>query len=169
MLTHYPWLWGGSEMPAAQMAIYITEPWESHFLPHPRAPEAWKILALSLEILWLQEGPKGILVPSPTPQGAQPHPWAPPFHLSGLTSIQPAVLRNHLFVSRVPAGLLGKTWQALKGQVRSQEEWVGTGVSLAAPFLCMALFFDCCCLGDCPLALITRPFLNYPTPLLLTS
>lgn len=73
MLTHYPWLWGGSEMPAAQMTIYITEPWESHFLPHPRAPEAWKILALSLEILWLQEGPEGILVPSPsTPRSSAP-------------------------------------------------------------------------------------------------
>lgn len=38
MLTCYPWLWGGSEMPAAQIAIYVGEPWESHFFPHSRGP-----------------------------------------------------------------------------------------------------------------------------------
>lgn len=137
------------------------------------------------------------MVPSPLPQGAQPHPWAPPFPLSGLTSIQPAVLRNHLFVGRVPAGLLEKTWQALKGQVRSQEEWGGHRSELGSAiplswallskpdnFLCTSgllllfftlllpmpitrlalFFFDYHCLGDCPPALITRPFLNYPLP-----
>lgn len=120
-------------------------------------------------------------------QQAQSHPWALalPFHLSRLTSIQPAVLRNHLFVGRVSARLLKKTWRAWEEQVKSKAEWERGQKYFAALFLstgsnnsvlnmlisfvaqAFALSLSHGQLGPsltvtAPLALLTRPCLSVP-------
>lgn len=57
-------------------------------------------------------GPPSGLSPFPLTQGPEP-----------LTSVQPTVLGNHLFVGGVPASLLGRVWWAKEGM----GEQVGRG------------------------------------------